>query len=106
MFLYTCSHMNVLIFGNNFKFIRTRFLRSSDSEGHNFHAIFGDNLGGVGGLVDDETSAELDDALVACFNSLLEGHVCLEVVVKDGVDKVGSVPVGALADALEATKVV
>lgn len=76
MFVYTCSQLTVLIFGNYF--ISTFF---SSLEGLNFDAVLSDDLGDVGGLVHDEASAEFYDAQSHSFHSLLEGHVLLEVVV-------------------------
>ena len=77
MFVYTCSQLTVLIYGNNFKFKRT----FCSFELHNLDAVLSNDLGGVARLVHDEASAELFNALLHGCNSLIEGHVLLEVVV-------------------------
>ena len=73
---------------------------------HDPDLILSDNFGNVSGLIDNESSLKLLDALLDSFHSLLDCHVHSVVLIEHGVDEVTSVAVSTFGHLLKSTKIV
>ena len=69
-------------------------------------SVLGHALGDEAVLVDHESMLELLNAQLHCGNSFVEGHVLLELVIENRVNKVPSIPLSSLVHLLQSSKIV